>query len=450
MMLGAAGTGKTEVIMAVLERIFAGVFDENRLGGLPSVLVCAPSNGAADVLALRLDKSFPELCAKLKILRLNSYQRPVTELLGGDALVKYCYFDPVSGLHGAPPPGAHYDIVISTCATAGWLAESNRMHSGFDLVVIDECAQATEPEALIPISLARGPILLCGDLKQFGPQLRSPHAIKGGLKSLLDRLAELPSCRENVISLTHNFRAHPQLMAISSALFYDNAVKASLPQLLAEKALAFEDLNGSDCPVCFYGVAGQDCSENESVWNVAECFKVAELVQRVIGSEGLKGTIAANDIGIVAPFYRQVRLIREVLRDRGLRDVRVGSVADYQGQEELVLIVSAVRGTARYVNRDVANNVGLIFNDRSFNVCVTRAKCLLLCVGNPRVLSVDRNWRKLLSMCIVNGSYHGLDYDMEQDRHFTEEELNCAPLALDYAALGVCDYAFDLPWDLGS
>jgi hypothetical protein len=32
----------------------------------------------------------------------------------------------------------------------------------------------------------------------------------------------------------------------------------------------------------------------------------------------------------VAPFYKQVRLLRTVLREAGLRDVRVGSVEDYQ------------------------------------------------------------------------------------------------------------------------
>jgi hypothetical protein len=127
-------------------------------------------------------------------------------------------------------------------------------------------------------------VLLCGDPKQFGPQLRSSRAKAAGMGSLLDRLAALPFYKSApgnthfAFSLTHNFRAHPQLMALSSSLFYGGTVRASLPPQLAEKALPFEDLNGSDCPICFYGVAGQDMRDSESFWNVAECLKVAELV----------------------------------------------------------------------------------------------------------------------------------------------------------------------------
>jgi helicase MOV-10 len=170
----------------------------------------------------------------------------------------------------------------------------------------------------------------------------------------------------------------------------------------------------------------------------------------VIDSPGLEGAFRATDIGVVAPFYRQVRLIREVLRERFLRDVRVGSVADYQGQEEEVLIVSAVRGTMRWLEQDRASGTGLVFNNRSFNVCVTRARCLLLCVGNPRVLSADPNWRRLLRLCLRNGTYSGIPYDCESDRHFTpqEHEDDEALGTPDYAALGPAAYLYDLPWDM--
>jgi hypothetical protein len=86
-LLGAAGSGKSETILEILQRLYAPDHVA-RLGRMPQVLLCAPSNGAADLLALRLDTQFGELAIRANMLRLNSHQRPETELLGGDRLLK--------------------------------------------------------------------------------------------------------------------------------------------------------------------------------------------------------------------------------------------------------------------------------------------------------------------------------------------------------------------------
>jgi hypothetical protein len=90
-LLGAAGSGKSETILEILQRLFSRDHIA-RLGRMPHVLLCAPSNGAADLLALRLlDKPFAELAIAANLLRLNSHQRPETELLGGDRLLKVTF-----------------------------------------------------------------------------------------------------------------------------------------------------------------------------------------------------------------------------------------------------------------------------------------------------------------------------------------------------------------------
>lgn len=124
---------------------------------------------------------------------------------------------------------------------------------------------------------------------------------------------------------------------------------------------------------------------------------------------------------MVAPFRRQVTQIRLALRSRGCRDIRVGSVEDYQGQEEKIIIVSPVRASKKWLSQDceiMQGNAtcsldsvtvsyfffaGLMFNDRLFNVCITRPRNLLVVVGNPSILSLDPNWRKLLGTCLENG-----------------------------------------------
>ena len=44
-------------------------------------------------------------------------------------------------------------------------------------------------------------------------------------------------------------------------------------------------------------------------------------------------------------FSFQVQKIRELLRNRGLSKVRVGTVDDYQGQEERIIFISTVPST---------------------------------------------------------------------------------------------------------
>ena len=44
---------------------------------------------------------------------------------------------------------------------------------------------------------------------------------------------------------------------------------------------------------------------------------------------------------------------------------------------------------------------------RDGNVAVTRAKCLLIVVGNPLLMAKDEHWGSLLKMCVERGGYEG-------------------------------------------
>ena len=66
----------------------------------------------------------------------------------------------------------------------------------------------------------------------------------------------------------------------------------------------------------------------------------------------------------------------------------IGSVERFQGNERKVIILSTVRSKGE--------GLGFLKDYQRFNVAITRAKELLLVIGDPQVLMKNENWRELI------------------------------------------------------
>ena len=82
-----------------------------------------------------------------------------------------------------------------------------------------------------------------------------------------------------------------------------------------------------------------------------------------------------------------------------------------------MIIVSTVRSTPEYVNTDTQYKLGFLSNPKRFNVAITRAKALLIIVGNPHILSQDKDWAALLAFAREKGCYTGCPYDQVGSNH---------------------------------
>ena len=72
------------------------------------------------------------------------------------------------------------------------------------------------------------------------------------------------------------------------------------------------------------------------------------------------------------------------------------------------MIISCVRSKkVEFIPEDRAHNIGFLKNPERFNVSITRAKALLIVIGNPLVLYKDPHWGAFLRYCYVNGGYTG-------------------------------------------
>ena len=110
------------------------------------------------------------------------------------------------------------------CATTT-LDESLLGDRRFDLVVIDEACQSTEPGCWMPV-LRADRLVLAGDHCQLPPTVLSKQAAKDGLAvSLLERLVGVYGDRVTR-RLNMQYRMHDQIMNFSSEQFYDGTLQS--------------------------------------------------------------------------------------------------------------------------------------------------------------------------------------------------------------------------------
>ena len=153
------------------------------------------------------------------------------------------------------------------------------------------------------------------------------------------------------------------------------------------------------------------------------------IVEGLIAHAGLQAT----DFGVIALFRLHVFKLRTLLRAKGLGAVRVGTLDDYQGQEETVIIISTVitssprdqaqRGALGLAQHDAAS---FLANPRRFNVAVTRAKALNIAVGHPVALSCYSHWAQLMAYALAKGTYTGAGAPDEDEGESEDASLAIA------------------------
>lgn len=408
---GPPGTGKTVVSTTIVYHI-------NRMTK-ESVLVCAPSNVAADQLADRLNKT------GLNVVRLAAKSR---EFVLSDSIKEISLGSLVKSAQGVSPEllklqqlkdelgelsdrdGRKYfkllrqaesnilkqaDVVVCTCSAAG---DARIKQIRFRTVLIDESTQATEPECLIPVVHGCKQLVLVGDHQQLGPVIGCKAAANAGLsKSLFERLVNLG---HTPIRLTVQYRMHPCLSEFPSNMFYDGSLQNGVTRQERERRELDFPWPVPENPMMFWSILGKEeiSSSGTSYLNRAEATNCERLVTRFF-----KAGVQPSQIGIITPYEGQRAYLTQYMITTGsmnkdlYRAVEVESVDAFQGREKDYIIVSCVRSNEH-------QGIGFLSDPRRLNVALTRAKYGLVLLGNPRVLSKNFLWLHLLTHFREKGS----------------------------------------------
>jgi len=475
---GPPGTGKTSVIASVVARA---------AGRGERVLCAAPTNVAVDALAMRL------AAAGLRCVRLGdssgladdmadrmSLDRQVAAALGGSAIgtdsldalraeLRSARTRATAARDSARAAAAtaalaklarsarkaaakaerdvlrSAQVVLCTCAGAGEPVLDAPGVSDFDLIVLDEAGQATQPGAWLP--LLRGKrTLLVGDAQQLAPTVLSPQARALGLAvSLLERaqtlatplplashMADLSSAPATAAlaatsaaavvrtTLRTQYRSNAAIASWSSAASYDHLVRShascaqrllcNLPGVVDTPltrtpwaVLTTRARDGSLLPGCGELSAAQSAVTatgvlGGSVLNVGEADAAAAHVAAL-----LTARVPGHRIAVLSPYAAQVSLLRErveALNMVGSSSVVVASIDAFQGREADAVVISTVRANA-------TRSVGFLADTRRMNVAVTRAKCHVALVVDPVTVGAHPFLGALLShatACSLHGA----------------------------------------------
>ena len=276
-------------------------------------------------------------------------------------------------------------VVAATTASCG---SRVMREQEFDVAVVDEAGQLTEPGTLAATTLADR-FALVGDHQQLPPVVQAEEDEIGDdetpepgarlSRSLFERLIE--AYPDASVLLDRQYRMAQRIQAFASREFYDGQLRPATAEVASQR---LGDLPGVDVDrlpahlqdqVTFVDPDGHADGNT----NPEEAAAVDGIVRSY-----LDAGVAPDDIGVIAPFRAQVAEIGNRIPE----GVAVDTVDRFQGSSEEVIVISFV------ATGDLDSP---IFEDyRRVNVALTRAKKALVLVGDADALGTDDTYGRMV------------------------------------------------------
>lgn len=315
-----------------------------------------------------------ELIAKLA--RLESQSPPASDLMAFnawkeqvEALRQRLHAQAIEILREAR-------LVSMTTTRAAFTLNDLRLLPVFDLVVFDEASQVGLAHALALMPLGRTR-LFAGDPQQLSPVVRS--SAKEAQRWLArSPFAEKPrSIGASVCFLDEQSRMAAPINDLISHVFYDGRLKVAADvkgndDWLRHRSISFADIDQGE-HIHFLAVAenGTWSTKYRGPIRYASADRIATLIRRGMESRALN----ANDLIVLTPFRAQRALIRQKLRENGVRAVKVSTVHRAQGSEVRIVIFDPVDASHSFLMTDDARKL--------INVAISRAQAKVIVAYSP-------------------------------------------------------------------
>lgn len=288
---------------------------------------------------------------------------------------------------------------------------------GIDVVIIDEVSKSSFIDLLIPILYGKT-VILVGDHRQLPPmyefsKLRDDdfegldeNIINKDINKKFTALYEecffktlferIPESYKTM--LVQQYRCHEHIMNVFNH-FYQGELKLGFAgQNNTKKHNVKLISNGRSIIEPDKHIYFVDCKKNEtheqdstSMYNTGEAKVVAELIRKLNDYFKRNPDREKLSIGVICTYGDQARRIKEILKSEKVKtdafktDVEkmiVSTVDDFQGDERDIIILSTVRNP----ENPAKSNPGFILAYQRINVALSRARRMLVMVGNRRYL----------------------------------------------------------------
>lgn len=260
----------------------------------------------------------------------------------------------------------------------------------YDLLIIDEASQC-DIASMIPLMMRAKRIAVIGDKQQLNHicllnnqtdlslikkfEIEARWSYRGS--SIYD-LAESIAKAENIIQLRDHHRSFLDIIQFSNQEFYDNSLRVATDYSRLQSPNNGKSILGMQ----WMNVKGQTVRpEKGGAYNIKEAEGVIRMLRRISVELGFEGTI-----GVTTPFHLQSDIISQALeRDADLRNhlelhnkILIDTVHKFQGDERDVIIFSPVVS-----NGTMTQSLAFLKSTGNlFNVAITRARALLVTVGD--------------------------------------------------------------------
>lgn len=320
------------------------------------------------------------------------------------------------------------NLVAATCSICGsrdFMESYSDMFGGnersdmfFDVVIMDEASKATPLEMAVPLVLGKK-IIVIGDHKQLPPMIDEntiDSALeKIGKKDIAEKLQKAESqfkrlfeaaakVRKTIVAtLDTQYRMHEQIMNTIKQFYQDELATTGglkcgiietmdIPDLANKGSrwhgITLNPIIQPSTHAVWIDVHTPETYLNPGYKNEGELKAIDFVLKALQQADGYSEFVNAQqkpedkEIGIITFYSAQSREIRKKYKGKSYR---MDVVDRFQGMERNIIIVSTVRSNPK-------NNIGFAKEIERINVAFSRAKRLLIVVGNKRQFESNSNY----------------------------------------------------------